>query len=108
MNKGQTIFSQIIDFLPQKKFRQCVARYSGNYRPRSFTCYDQFVSAYLRTPTIPTAVRSDQARGSEAADFCNRLRSQPVAVAQKDDAGKNRASNRWLWQFQTVCRGWRW
>jgi hypothetical protein len=43
MNQGQTIFSQVIDFLPKKKFRQCVNRYSGNYRTRSFTCYDQFL-----------------------------------------------------------------
>ena len=43
MNQGQTIFSQIIDFLPKKKFRQCVNRYNGNHRTRSFTCYDQFL-----------------------------------------------------------------
>ena len=43
MNKGQTIFSQVIDFLPQNKFRRCVNRYHGNYRIRSFTCYDQFL-----------------------------------------------------------------
>ena len=43
MNQGQTIFSQIIDFLPKKKFRQCVNRYRGNHRIRSFTCYEQFL-----------------------------------------------------------------
>jgi Domain of unknown function (DUF4372)/Transposase DDE domain len=43
MNQGQTIFSQVIDFLPKKRFRQCVNRYSGNYRIRSFTCYNQFL-----------------------------------------------------------------
>ena len=43
MNQGQTVFSQIIDFLPQKKFRQCVNRYNGNYRVRSFKCYDQLL-----------------------------------------------------------------
>jgi len=43
MNQGQTIFSQVVDFLPKKKFRQCVNRYNGNLRTRSFTCYDQFL-----------------------------------------------------------------
>jgi hypothetical protein len=43
MNQGQTIFSQIIDFLPKNKFRHCVNRYGGNHRIRSFTCYDQFL-----------------------------------------------------------------
>lgn len=43
MNQGQTIFSQVIDFLPWKKFRQCVNRYNGNHRLRSFKCYSQFL-----------------------------------------------------------------
>ena len=43
MYQGQTIFSQVMDFLPQKKFRQCVNRYNGNHRIRSFTCYKQFL-----------------------------------------------------------------
>jgi len=43
VNQGQTVFSQVIDFLPKKKFRQCVNRYNGNHRIRSFTCYNQFL-----------------------------------------------------------------
>lgn len=43
MNHGKTVFSQVIDFLPKQKFRQCVDRYRGNHRIRSFTCYDQFL-----------------------------------------------------------------
>jgi len=43
VNQGQTIFSQVIDFLPSKKFRHCVNRYNGNHRIRSFTCYNQFL-----------------------------------------------------------------
>ena len=43
MNQGQTVFSQIIDFLPKKKFNQCVNRCNGDHRIRSFTCYNQFL-----------------------------------------------------------------
>ena len=43
MFKGQTVFSQIMDFVPIKKFRRCVDRYNGNYRVRSFTCFDQYL-----------------------------------------------------------------
>jgi Domain of unknown function (DUF4372) len=51
VNKGQTVFSQVIDFLPQKKFPQCVNRYDGNYRLRSFSCYDQLLCmAFARPP----------------------------------------------------------
>ena len=43
MNQGQTVFSQVIDFLSWKKLHQCVNRYNGNFRVRSLTCYDQFL-----------------------------------------------------------------
>ena len=32
MNTGKTIFSQIMEFLPQYEFRKCVARYQGDYK----------------------------------------------------------------------------
>ena len=57
MNKGQTIFSQVIDFLPQKKFRQCVNRYNGNYRVRSFTCYDQLICMAFAQLTYRESLR---------------------------------------------------
>ena len=44
MNSGQSLFSQLIDHLPQHEFRRCVERYAGNYRVRSFSCWDQFLS----------------------------------------------------------------
>ena len=57
MNKGQTVFSQIIDFLPKKKFRHCVNRYSGNHRFRSFTCYDQFLCMAFAQLTFRDSLR---------------------------------------------------
>ena len=43
MNQGSTVFAQVLDFLPKRQFRRCVERYRGNYRVRSFTCFDQFL-----------------------------------------------------------------
>lgn len=43
MNAGQTIFSQLLDFLPNYEFNRCVRRYRGNYRVRQFSCRDQFL-----------------------------------------------------------------
>ena len=57
MNRGQTIFSQVIDFLPQNKFRRCVNRYHGNYRIRSFTCYDQFLCMAFAQLTYRESLR---------------------------------------------------
>jgi hypothetical protein len=57
VNKGQIIFSKIIDFLPKKKFRQCVNRYGGNYRVRSFTCFDQFLCMAFAQLTYRESLR---------------------------------------------------
>ena len=57
MYKGQTVFSQIMDFLPTKKFRRCVDRYNGNYRVRSFTCFDQFLCMAFAQLTYRESLR---------------------------------------------------
>ena len=57
MNHGSTIFSQIMGFLPKHKFRQCVSRYKGNYRVRSFTCYEQFLCMAFAQLTYRESLR---------------------------------------------------
>ena len=36
MNVGQTIFSQLMEFVPRYEFRTCVERYQGDYKVQSF------------------------------------------------------------------------
>lgn len=43
MNKGKTIFSQIMSLIPERDFKTCVDRYKGNNRARTFSCRDQFL-----------------------------------------------------------------
>ena len=57
MYQGQTVFSQVMNFLPQKKFRKCVDRYNGNYRVRSFTCYDQLLCMAFAQLTYRESLR---------------------------------------------------
>jgi len=57
MYQGQTVFSQVMNFLPQKKFRQCINRYDGNYRVRSFTCYDQLLCMAFAQLTYRESLR---------------------------------------------------
>jgi len=57
LNNGQTIFSQLIDFLPIHEFRKCVARYDGNRRIRSFSCWDQFLSMIFAQLTYRQSLR---------------------------------------------------
>ncbi len=42
MYTGRTVFSQLMDILPWRRFQTCVKRYSGNYKVKEFTCSDQY------------------------------------------------------------------
>ena len=44
MSNERTVFSQILDFIPRHQFRACVNRYKGNYRIKSFSCFDQYLT----------------------------------------------------------------
>lgn len=57
MNSGQSLFSQLIEHLPRHEFRQCVQRYAGNYRMRSFSCWDQFLSMMFAQLTYRESLR---------------------------------------------------
>ncbi|MEW6079072.1 MAG: IS4 family transposase [Thermodesulfobacteriota bacterium] len=57
MNHGRTVFSQILDFLPMHKFRQCVNRYNGNKGVRTFTCLDQFMCMAFAQLTYRESLR---------------------------------------------------
>ena len=43
MYKGQTVFSQIMSHLPKHSFTKYVNKYKGNYKVRSFSCWEQFL-----------------------------------------------------------------
>lgn len=43
MNTGRTILSQLLDFASRYEFEKCVDKYHGNYRVKSFTCWEQFI-----------------------------------------------------------------
>ena len=57
MHQGQIVFSQLMEFLPQHTFRKCVNRYQGNYRMRSFSCYDQFLCMAFAQLTFRESLR---------------------------------------------------
>lgn len=40
---GKTVFSQVMDFVPIHEFRKCVKCYRGNYKVKSFSCWDQYL-----------------------------------------------------------------
>ncbi len=57
MYQGQTIFSQVMDFLPMHNFRQCVNRYNGNKGVKKFSCLDQFMCMAFAQLTYRESLR---------------------------------------------------
>ena len=67
MNSGKTIFAQLLDFLPIYEFRQCVKRYQGHYKIKSFSCWDQFLCMAFAQLSYRESLRDIQAclRGNQ-------------------------------------------
>ena len=57
MHTGRIVFSQVVDYLPRHDFNQCVARYAGDYRQRSFSCLDQFLCMAFAQLTYRESLR---------------------------------------------------
>jgi hypothetical protein len=61
MNSGKSIFSQLMDFLPRYEFRRCVEGYQGNYKLKSFSCWDQFLCMAFAQLTYRESLRDIEA-----------------------------------------------
>ncbi len=61
MNTGKTIFAQLMDFLPSKAFRRCVKRYQGDYKLKTFSCWDQFLCMAFAQLTYRESLRDIEA-----------------------------------------------
>lgn len=61
MYTGKLIFSQITDYLPMHSFRQCVERYRGNYKVKSFSCLDQYLCMFFAQLTYRESLRDIEA-----------------------------------------------
>ena len=57
MNIGKYVFSQIVEFVDYKVFDKCVNRYSGNYRTRGLTCWNQFLQLLFGQITSQNSIR---------------------------------------------------
>lgn len=43
MNQGKYVFAQIFELVKPYEFEECVKRYKGNFKVRSFKCWQQFL-----------------------------------------------------------------
>ncbi|MGH9341034.1 MAG: IS4 family transposase [Acidobacteriota bacterium] len=61
MNFGKSVFSQLVERVPHTAFRQCVERYQGNRRTRTFSCWDQFLCLAFAQLTYRESLRDIEA-----------------------------------------------
>ena len=57
MNHGQTIFAQVMKFIPHSAFTRCVQRYDGERYVKSFTCMDQYLCMAFAQLTYRESLR---------------------------------------------------
>lgn len=74
MNIGRTTFSQLMDFLPLAEFRECGARYQGDYKTQSFSSLDQFLCLAFAQLTYRDSLRDIE---TCLRDIETCLRAQP-------------------------------
>ena len=43
MNTGRPVFAQLTEWIHPQQFQRCVARYRGEHKVQSFSCWDQFL-----------------------------------------------------------------
>ena len=57
MYTGKLVFSQVMDLMPIRAFRQCVERYQGDFKVKSFTCLDQYLCMAFAQITYRESLR---------------------------------------------------
>jgi len=61
MNSGKTVFSQLMNFIPKTYFDKLVLSFKGNYRVRTFSCWDQFLCLSFAQLTYRESLRDIEA-----------------------------------------------
>jgi len=61
MNAGKTVFAQLVQQISRYEFNKCVSRYRGNYKVRSFACWDQFLCMAFAQLTGRKSLRNIEA-----------------------------------------------
>jgi hypothetical protein len=91
MNTGRTVFSQLMDYLPNYEFQKCVTRYSGDYRSRNLSCREQFFAMAFAQLTYRESLRDIEAcLGSIGGKLYHMGLRNPVARSTLADANESR------------------
>ena len=96
MNSGQTLFSQLMDFVPWTSFDRLVAKYGGDVRVRRFRCTEQFRAMAFAQLTYRESLRDIEAcLGAQPSKLYGMGFRNPVAKSTLADANELRDWHMW-------------
>jgi transposase len=91
MNTGRTVFAQIMAEIPLRHFHLCVERYRGDYKVKSFNCFDQFLTLAFAQLTyreslrdIESCLRAMEPRLYHMGFRCSRISRNTLAHANEE------------------------
>lgn len=91
MNQGKTVLAQLMELAPRYRFQQCVDRYQGNKRVRSFSCWSQFLCMAFAQLTFRRSLRDIEAcLSSQRVKLYHMGISKPVSRSTLADANNQR------------------
>ena len=96
VNSGQTLFSQLMDFVPWTSFDRLVAKYCGDVRVRRFRCTEQFRAMAFAQLTYRESLRDIEAcLGAQPSKLYGMGFRNPVAKSTLADANELRDWRMW-------------
>ena len=104
MRFKSTIFSKLMKAIPRREFERIVKKYSGNYRVRNFSCWDQMISMIYNQLGQKKSLRDlELSFNSQHKNFyhlgCNRIKRSTLA-----DANLNRSYKIYEEVFHSLVR----
>src|SRR5207244_13353351 len=80
-----------MEHIPRYEFQKCVTRYGGDYRQKSFSCWDQFLAMGFAQFTYRESLRDIEAcLGSVAGNLYHMWFRSKVARSTLADANESR------------------
>ena len=91
MDKGRTLFAQLMDFLPWSTFKRLVVRYDGDRRVRALTCAEQFRAMAFAQLTYRESLRDiETCLSAQTAKLYRMGFREPVRRSTLADANETR------------------
>ncbi len=96
MNYGQTLFSQVMDFIPWTTFGRLVTKYGGDFHVRTLRCTEHFRIMAFAQVTYRESLRDIEAcLGSQPSKLYGMGLREPVARSTLADANELRDWRIW-------------